>query len=339
MGMVWGYVWGIWWWRCSGPNMEPDHRRTELCSLPRANIGVDLPASKFVLKTRKKGLEAGVPRSIPMDLVMCGSRPRLRNHSITVHVWNGFVAVGSICKAGEKNYVCSPEFCLIQIARYLKRMLSEDLKEWQYIVILAELCCELCGTYSKQNTSKGYKNRTFSLTSVGAITTYCGRMAFERGARLLREALAWTLDSLNSPMETVLYLLLCLPQSYGGLGFVRPFANYSINVPEWLWGKTKLRHIIPDLFWPEFSLIVEYNGEEPHTGREREDQERMEIAQDMGHKVITFRKEDLYDRRRFMAKAQSVATNLGLNMPEESKKFISLQNTLMDMLLRRERWI
>ena len=85
--------------------------------------------------------------------------------------------------------------------------------------------------------------------------------------------------------------------------------------------------------------MVEYNGKESHDGREVADQERQEIAQDMGYVMITFRKEDLYNRERFMAKARSAASYLGHALPESSAHFDELQGLLHNMLLHHERWL
>lgn len=339
MVLTWGYVWGIWWWRSTGQSMDTDRLRTPLHKVPSPESLCDAISKEEAMTLHDKGVSCGIPQSIPMDVVVTGTRPRIQNRCFVVHQWNGFVPAGSLCNTGSNNYVCSPEFCLVQIARYIRRLITACIQPWQYTVIFAELACELCGTYSKQNTPVGFKERYKPLTSVGALMVFCGRMAFEPGANMVRKALAWTLDGLNSPMETVLYLLLCLPRSYGGLEIPRPFSNFRLEVPQELWPKTHLRHVVPDLYWPETSLIVEHNGKDSHDGHGIEDQERVEIAQDMGHKVITFRKEDLFDKRRFAAKAQSVARALGRELPEATEQFNDLQSTLLNMLLRHERWI
>lgn len=319
--------------------MDPSRLRTEICEIPAYDASAKGLARIGAAELREKAISHGVPRLILMDLVVSGVRPRVIDRRFIVHQWNGFVPYGSICMAGDGCFVCSPEFCLLQVGRVLRSVAGPSMKCWQCNVILIELCCEFCGTYSKQNTPEGFKTRTKQLTNVSSLMLFCSRMAHEQNVGILRDALTWTLDGLNSPMETVLYLFLCLPSSYGGLALPRPLSNYRLEVPHNLWGRTRLRHIIPDLFWPEARLIVEYNGKESHHGREVEDQERQELAHDMGHTVITFRKEDILNKERFMAKAQSVARHLGRALPPQSEKFKELQGLLHNMLLRSERWI
>lgn len=338
MRVTWGYVWGIWWWRMTGQSMDPNRLRTNLVTIVSSIKSAEDLRTPVFQKLRDNGLKSGIPQGVPVDIVVAGRRIHVHNKCFVVHQWNGFVPIQSICATND-NYVASPEFCLLQTACIIKRVVTTRLCPWQYTVILAELVCELCGTYSKQNTTRGFKQRKNTLTNTALLTTFCGRIAHEPGASALRKALSWAVDGLNSPMETTLYLLLCLPKRYGGMELPRPLANPPIDVPEELWNKTRLRCIIPDLLWPETNLIVEYNGQEFHDERAVQDQERQELAQDMGYVVVTFRKDDLYDRRRFMAKAQSVAKHLHLKLPPSTTKFEQLQKLLHDMLLRHERWV
>jgi very-short-patch-repair endonuclease len=106
-----------------------------------------------------------------------------------------------------------------------------------------------------------------------------------------------------------------------------------------LWRKAKRRNVVPDLYWQEYGLAVEFFGEDFHTGTEHEDMERQETEQDMGLKVVTFWKEDVLDLRRFRAKADSIAHYLGMRLPEASDQFLAAQAKLQQMLVRHQRWI
>ena len=280
----------------------------------------------------------GFPRDLPIDLISGTPVARSRLRLIKVRQWTGPVPLGAICTAGNA-FVCSPEFCFVLVAGDVKHICQERLSHWQYIVILVELGCELCGTYSKQESVRGFKDRRAPLIGSWQLFSFAGLMANERGGSLAHEAIRWVIDGLNSPMETVLYLMLCAPRKWGSLALPRPLCNVLLDVPEHLWDKTTLRHIRPDFLWPEFCLIVEYNGEDSHEGRGPYDQEKQELAQDMGYKVITFRKQDLYDLGRFNAKARSVARYLGRRLPAASPDFTALQQTLQQMLLKHQRWV
>ena len=341
MSIVISHLWAVWWWRNTLPTQNPNNLRVSLCSIPKLDN-----ATKDTLRNEaellyESAIESKIPRYLPLEFIVSGNIVLWGGRHMKQHQWNGFVPMWSLCRTNSSNHlVCSPEFTLLLVAGSIKQLLPEKLEEWQNVVIIAELGCELCGTYSKQLISNpGFKQRRVCLTCIGSIAQFLGRMAHEHGAQRLGRVLPWILDNLNSPMETVLYLLLCLPKRFGGMALPKPFANTPLEVPTHLRKKTHLAHIIPDLLWPEAMLIVEYDGAGPHAGHEKEDQERQELAQDMNYRLITFRIEDLKDKTKFRAKAESVARYLGRELPPASDQFDALQSTLRNMLINHERWL
>lgn len=65
-------------------------------------------------------------------------------------------------------------------------------------------------------------------------------------------------------METALYLLLCLPRKLGGYGFPKPVLNRRIAVGKRFQSITGRRFFVPDLFWKDAGLDVEYDSDEFH---------------------------------------------------------------------------
>lgn len=338
MDMVFSHMWGIWWWRGTHVRATADSLRTNRCSLGKAPATVAELKDAGAYGIRSTYTGRGFPRNLPMDLVSGTPIARSQYSLVKVRQWMGAVPLGSICAAGDE-LVCSPEFCFVQIAADIKHICKEPLAHWQYVVVLAELGCELCGTYPKQDAKRGFKNRDVQLVGTWQLSSFVGLMANERGAALAHEAMRWIIDGLNSPMETVLYLMLCLPRPWGGLGLFRPRSNCSLDVPPELWRGRRQHTITPDLYWPEFGLIAEFFGKDFHAGREAPDVERQEIAQDMGCKVVTFWKDDLLDLNLFNTKARIIARYLGKELPEADKTFQALQSKLQQMLLKHQRWI
>lgn len=339
MTVVLGYVWGIWWWRCADSRIDVDPLRVPFSKLPTSQVKIAELRKAGLDKFRESCEMRGIPRTLPVDIVVCGDSPCPRTREVQVHRWNGFLPQWFLCGVGEDYFVCAPEFCFIMVAGNIRSIMREHVRKWQYVVALVELGCELCGMYSLQNTRRGFKDRTRPLTSSKNLYAFAGRVTHERGTSMVFAALPWVVDGMRSPMETVLYLMLCAPRKWGSLALPRPLCNVLLDVPEHLWDKTTLRHIRPDFLWPELCLIVEYNGEDSHEGRGPYDQEKQELAQDMGYKVITFRKQDLYDLGRFNAKARSVARYLGRRLPAASPDFTALQQTLQQMLLKHQRCV
>ena len=338
MKLIFGHIWAVWWWRLAHGNATANDLRTNICSLPSDQSVALALKGTGAEETRRLHVGRGIPRDLPLEVVSKGSVPHARLSHAVIRRWNGYVPVGSICAAGD-HLVCSPEFCLVLVACDIRSICQERLERWQYVLVLVELGCELCGTYSKSNDRRGFKNRNVQLVGTWQMRDFVCGIAHERGASLAYEALRWVIDGLNSPMETVVYLMLCLPRLWGGLALPRPRANLSLPVPMELWRKAKRRNVVPDLYWQEYGLAVEFFGEDFHTGTEHEDMERQETEQDMGLKVVTFWKEDVLDLRRFRAKADSIAHYLGMRLPEASDQFLAAQAKLQQMLVRHQRWI
>lgn len=338
MELVFSHVWAIWWWRLTQINATADSLRANRCVLGTAPTNAKDLKDADAYNARLAHVKRGIPRDLPLELVCSASKPHARLPHIQIRRWNGYVPMGAICSAGN-HLVCSPEFCFVLIACDIRRICGEDLKRWQHVAVLAELGCELCGTYSKLNTKRGFKNRDVQLVGTWQMRDFAAAISHERGASLAYEALRWVIDGLNSPMETATYLMLCLPREWGGRALPRPCSNWLLPVPEELWTKTTLRHIKPDLYWPERNVAVEFFGEDFHSGREKEDMQRQELEQDMGLKVVGFWKEDVMDLKRFEAKAASVIRYLGWQLPTTGTGFRKLQAKLHETLLEHQRWI
>ena len=332
------HVWAIWWWRSVHPQTTADTFRTSICSLGSGPATATEMKTAKVYELRQSMLKPGIPKELPIELLsgapITGIGPRLTK----TRRWMGLVPIGAIC-AQDGIYICSPEFCFVLIASDIKHICKEPVKRWQQVVILAVLGCELCGTYSRQDTARGFRDRSVQLVNVWQLTTFVGLMTSERGGTLSHDAMRWVIDGLNSPMETVLYLMLCLPPAWGGLGLPRPRSNWFLDVPDHLQRGKRQARIVPDMLWPEFSLIAEYFGKDAHIGHEVPDVERQELAQDMGYSVITFWKEDVSDLRRFNAKARSLASHMGRKLPKPTEDFCKQQRTLLQMLMKHQPWI
>ena len=331
-------VWGIWWWRQTVWNAVTASLRTDVCALPSVDDWLGRFDEYGLRDVWQSYLRRGIPGFVAMDVLVSGRVPSLSTKWLRLRQWNGPVLYGSVCLAGDM-LVCSPEFCFLQVCADVRRLVADDLEDKFYLVILVELGCELCGLYSRQNTPRGHKKRRNPLTNTGELLYYLGRIGATYGARRMREALFWIADGLASPMETALYMMLCLPTAVGGCAIPRPIVNWKLLVAPHLRAKTQREHVVPDLCWPEARLVVEYDSDEDHRGQGREDQERRELLQDMGYIVVVFHSDDVMDGKKFDQKAKSITSHLGRRLPEASEGFLSAQLTLRTMLLKHERWI
>lgn len=112
-----------------------------------------------------------------------------------------------------------------------------------------------------------------------------------RGARLLRDVLSLACDRVDSPMETVLRLLII------DAGLPRPAVNEPVAD-----GNGVILHR-PDLSWPPWQVAVEYDGVHHFAApadravwRRRQDVARVELMQDLGWIVRVMTKDDVLHR-------------------------------------------
>ena len=338
MNIILSHVWAIWWWRTARLPQAVDTLRTGICRLEPAPNTHDELKESGVYDMRTRQVQHGIPADLPIELLSGANVTHTSLFLAKIHQWAGPAPIGAIC-ASAGLLVCAPEFCFVLIASDITHICKEPLRRWQHVVILSELGCELCGTYVRRNTPRGFENTRQQLINSWQLFSFVGVMANERGGATAHDALRWVIDGLNSPMETVLYLMLCLPPCWGGLGLCRPRANWSLEVPSELRGSGGQEYIKPDLLWLEYSLIAEYFGEESHTGHEVADIKRDDLAKNMGYEVVTFWKEDILDLGRFNAKGRKLAQRMGRALPKADKKFMTQQQALQRMLMRHQRWI
>jgi hypothetical protein len=204
--------------------------------------------------------------------------------------------------AGEGSFVASPEFCFLQMASVL---------DFSSTVMLG---MELCGFYSIDPTDEdGFAKRGVALTSVEHIRAFLAENKGLRGHRAAETALSYVSDGAASPMETAIYLLLCLPYKRGGYGLARPMLNYPIKLGA---QALQLSGGLPrwgDLCWPDDRLDLEYLGVASHegTGKMLSDRRRTLAIEEAGYEVIEITKEQVLDLEAFDIVARRIAAKLG----------------------------
>ena len=260
--------------------------------------------------------------------------PRHEMSTITsrlrTHVWSHPITSGSFINLHNGIYLSSPQFLFMQMAPLLDE------------VELAMLGLELCGFYSLWRMPSMFRSReekeqggaTYNLapvTNAKTLAAYVDRMAGERGAVKARSAVRYVLDNAASPMESAVYLLLCLPRHMGGRGLPAPEFNVSVRVT------TSPTHEkrYPDLYWRSTGLDVEYQSDFAHRGewsRVRDAQREVEIeAEDIS--VLPLTNAQLTDADGFNAFAESVRKKLGIRSrslaPDWYAKYLALRRTLL----------
>ena len=151
-------------------------------------------------------------------------------------------------------------------------------------------------------------------------------------------ATRYLLDGSASAMETLLALLLYLPNNLGGYGLKKPKLNYRVDAPASLRELADRSYCLCDLCWPEANLAVEYDSRLHHSepGRQSSDARRRSTLIALGFTVITVFPGHITDSGTFNRLARQVAKLTGKRLryhdPEFTRKHLELREQLLENL-------
>lgn len=266
-------------------------RSRDLKQVPYESLGIRPPAE-----------------SSPLYLLIPQTERRRKVKNVNQRLCGTAMPSHSFVRLGDWAYVPTPELTFLLMAHYL------DLHE------LVMLGMELCGhyrlvgapTHRALDTNRTLYGRA-SLTSPQRIAALLERMDGTTGLSRAKRALEYVAAGSASPMETALYLLLCLPRKLGGYGLPRPQLNARRRVTSRAGSLTLSKTLVPDLFWPNKRLDLEYDSEEFHASSDalQKGARRALALRVMGVEVISVTKEVLYDKDAFDALARIVAKAVG----------------------------
>ena len=241
----------------------------------------------------------------PFEVLLHDGSQRARSKAVKARVWTTPVAPTAFRTARKGIYVSSPEFVFQQMATRL------DLPE------LIALGMELCGTYRREvrvphldsdevGFTTLYHQRV--LTTPKRLRGFLTSMRPAPGCGKALKALEYVLPNSASPMETALYLLLCLPRRYGGYALPKPILNPPIAISKSGRKHTLRKSAKPDLFWREIRLDLEYNSDEFHEENQRAiDSMRRKALERMKVEVIELTPDELLSVELFHATALRIA--------------------------------
>lgn len=290
---------------------------------------------------RTRGEDRGIPEKFPLDLVSAERERHQSSRRYKRHLWTRPVPPGALSQIGPDEYIFTPVYCLMQVAAGVAKSYKGQVDERFYVVIVAQLGCELCGQYSVVDCPDGFVFRV-PLASTGEISVAIDTMKGLRGLGNLKRAFPWIIDNTRSPKETDLFLLLCLPPELGGFGLPRPLSNFDLDVSSVTYGFfARWNTCNVDFFWPQAKLVVEYDSQQFHEGDEKvkRDRLRAEALEKLGYTVVTITHDDLYSVHRLRDKACEIADALGAELPPVTIDFIEVNNILRTMLLRHDPWV
>ena len=202
---------------------------------------------------------------------------------------------------------------------------------------LVLLGLELCGTYALAENGPAI-SREAPLTTAAKLRAFVEAAAGAPGRATALRATRYLLDGSASAMETLLALLLYLPNNLGGYGLKKPKLNYRVDAPASLRELADRSYCLCDLCWPEANLAVEYDSRLHHSepGRQSSDARRRSTLIALGFTVITVFPGHITDSGTFNRLARQVAKLTGKRLryhdPEFTRKHLELREQLLENL-------
>ena len=306
-------------------NRQPGAWRRTRAALP---FGPGRPASDFrfdasdlavIEATGAQGL------SKPIHLLVPTATSRRRCPEARFHVCSRPLPEGSFVRLSRDVMVSSVEHACLFAAPSNR------------FPLLVELLYEFCGHY---RLPEGRNGKTIELpptTSASNLSSFADKAHGIRGASTLKRALRYVCDNSLSPMETDIATTMVLDPRMGGFGIARPQLNPRFGVPR------KDRRILPqsaylpDLYWPQANISIEYESTEHHNDRRKlsHDAIRRNGIEHLGTRVVTLTWEQARNYHEFERVALLVASALGKRFSPDWEKWRSRRIELHRLLVQR----
>lgn len=242
----------------------------EPCREPKAQSwSLSSAAELATLDLRSARVEATERR--PLHILVSKGDRRIRCGLVRNHIWSTPLPKDRLYRLADDILLASPGFCLQQMSARSS------------LARAASVGMEICSTYARSPRAEGGFHKRPALSGLDDLTRdFAHNHGY--GARRARQALDRVMGDSCSPMETVVALLLTLPQELGGCGLPQPRLNLRAEIPPDLQVALGKPYLVVDLCWPDLLLIVEHNSYDHHSGSREVDGDdaRNEGLRDVG---------------------------------------------------------
>lgn len=170
------------------------------------------------------------------------------------------------------------------------------------------------------------------------ITCVDDMRSYLHGARKLAgysnamKALRYVREGAVTPMESYLYILLCLPKEMGGYGLVPPRFGGTFDASNMGMGNAPDiggPYRAYDLVWPWKHLAMEFVGDEPISSTERR---ALCAERTLGVDVVCVTTAQIQDPDAFDEAVRLLAKRLGETLPSPNKTFLTHRNRMRERL-------
>lgn len=265
----------------------------------------------------------------PVHVLAVESVQRNATDSIVFHRMPKKLPANSFLKVSEGIYICSPEYCFLQAAKYLS---------FPQLVLLAN---DLCAIYMKDDETEYQQRRRDPITTVKKIQSFLNQSNNIQGVTRAKRAIRYALDRSNSPMESRLAVLARLPFSRGGYALPEPKLNLRLRLQKKAADYLGRDYCTCDIVWEEQKVILEYDSSLSHLNKEQhiQDKGRATALTMSGYKVLSATSEQVKN----FGNVEILFINLRqeLNMRTHQNRldqYYELRRKVVHQLLFADRW-
>jgi hypothetical protein len=174
------------------------------------------------------------------------------------------------------------------------------------------------------------------ITTADRICSFLERTSGHRGHQLASQAARYITDNSASIMESLLYMLITLPNKWGGCGLSGATLNHEIALSG---SDTALlgNKVIADMYFEEAKLVVEYDSATHHAnvGNWAKDTQRLTAIESMGYKTLSITTAQLYNEKAFKDSALVIAAHLRQRIRIRTTCFKEQHSLIRSLLPRR----
>lgn len=281
-------------------------------------------ATSSLAKVREDDLEAFGGGSYVVHLAVVDAGQRRKTRRIVTHLRSAPYPQGAFRRYARGVYVASPELCFLEAASFLSFF---QLVKFGFLI---------CGTYTLNPDAEELNCRP-SFTNKRKILSFIDRMGTTRSCRVAKRALELVAEGSASPRETETAILLAAPSRMGGYGFELPRLNYRIDFTEDQRRMFGRQFVVLDLYWPQFGVAIEYDGEDGHSAFEdvaRDRRKSSEMAY-LGITVVRVDKRQMANAYQVQVLARKCARLMGRYMRKMEPDQMRKKEALFDAVMRR----
>ncbi|MGI6507554.1 MAG: endonuclease domain-containing protein [Saccharofermentanales bacterium] len=239
----------------------------------------------------------------PDEYVIFTDKPIYRPNRAVIHTCN---------IPGAEKYV-QGKACTLPLV-FLQVALDYSINELIYLGL------QIC-SYRKGNQPR---------CTVDELRTCAEELRGHRGRRKALRAIRYLDNNSRSPMESILYMFLRLPNALGGCGFSEIVLNEKIVLEG---GKT----YFADLYVPSCKLDIEYDSEEFHSSALAlsKDRERTANLEKEGYQVVSVNYTQLNDLKDFQNLARQLSRLIRKRIQIRARKYFENFAALRDLLFKK----